>query len=202
MPSIVRYTDPNISPKSATWIYLLFWALRDKSRTVHLLRSSHTREEQLAPQMDCKMVTVFRMNYSTPCNLRLHTSILLSLQYLPELKSTPIVRWIIKSSHLCLSLPFSSCLLIFQHLYSNKPAFNQQASDWCFFSISPSSEYLRSSTSHHRTDWFDFLHPKRFSRVFSSTCQSWAKHLWGFSLLAHGLIPYMTTWHYTQLIIQ
>ena len=80
------------------------------------------------------------------------------------------VHWVgMPSNHLILCRPLLLLPSIFPSIrvFSNESALLiRWPKDWSF-SISPSSEY--SGLISFRTDWFDPLDSKRFSRVFSST---------------------------------
>ena len=81
------------------------------------------------------------------------------------------IESVMPSNHLILCYPLLLLPSIFPSIrdFSNESALCiKWAKYWSFsFSISPSNEY--SGLISFRTDWFDLLQSKGFSRVFSST---------------------------------
>jgi len=139
-----------------------------------LLRSlfSHTQRSTTTPHMDCKILLLLFnhsviYNFLWPMDCMQHTR-----HPCPSLSSRAQthIHWIgMPSNHLILCRP----LLLLPSILPSIRVFSNESAllirwpkDWSF-SISPSSEY--SGLISFRTDWFDPLDSKRFSRVFLST---------------------------------
>ena len=139
-----------------------------------LLRSlfSHTQRSTTTPHMDCKILLLLFnhsviYNFLWPMDCMQHTRH--PCASLSSRAQTHI-HWVdMPSNHLILCRP----LLLLPSILPSIRVFSNESAllirwpkDWSF-SISPSSEY--SGLISFRTDWFDPLDSKRFSRVFLST---------------------------------
>ena len=129
--------------------------------------------------------------FSTPWTAARQAS--LSITNSQSLLKLMSIESVMPSNHHILSHP----LLLLPSIFPSIRVFHiRWPKYWSFsFSISPSNEY--SGLISFRIDWFDLLHFKGLSRVFSNTTVQ--KH-WFFSTqLSHS---YMTTGKTITLIIQ